>query len=138
MSYKRIFTKSKPSLKKKSLPFDEGILFFSAKTKNLHLNLTDMTGRIFIASSGGQEGFKNTLKKTTLAAETVVQRVVEEGILRGLKKVHVKCRGFHMCRNTALRFLVNQFSHGNLEILDFEDSTRLPHGGCRPRKLKSN
>lgn len=135
MSYRRSFTKKDKDSKVRMLPFNEGILFLNNETRNLRISLTDLEGRIYINSSGGKVGFKNTLKKTALAAETAVESLVSESIARGLKRVHVKCKGFNNLRNPSLRYLINR---GGLEILDFEEKTRIAHGGCRPRKMKRN
>ena len=138
MSFKKnwkTFKKAKVNVKKAKLPFQQGKIIISSKTKNTFVVLTDETGKIFIKSSCGLEGFKHALRKTSLAVEIATKNLIKESVDRGCSKFKVSFRGFSLGRNVAMRQIIN---YSGIDILEFKELTRLPFGGCRPRKMKRN
>ena len=78
-------------------------------------------------------GFKGSRKGTPFAAQQAAEVAAREAIDRfGMKRVNVYLSGPGAGREQALRSLHNK----GLTVELIEDTTSIPHNGCRPRKKR--
>ena len=80
-------------------------------------------------------GFKNLLKKTSVAAEETLSSFLQDMSKMEVTRVKLILNGFNRVRASLLRKLTSQARR--LNVLSVEDKTMIPFGGCRPRGLKS-
>jgi len=122
-----------PKLKKKIAKIiPEGNAYIQATYNNTIVTLTDLKGNVLAFSSAGKLGFKGPKKSTSFVASLVAKDVVEKVKDYGLKKVHVFVKDIGKGREAAVRSL---YANG-LDLLSIKDVTPIPHGGCRPPKMR--
>lgn len=109
-----------------------GRAYIQSTYNNTIVTLTDPKGNVLVWSSAGKVGFKGPKKGTPYAAEQVIKDAVERVKDYGLKEVNVFVKGLGAGREAAVRAL-NTYG---LNILSIKDVTPLPHGGCRPPKVR--
>jgi len=121
------------AVKKARTQVTEGVAHIQATFNNTIITISKTSGDVICFSSAGQCGFKNARKGTPyaaqLAGEEVGKKAVEEF---GMKRVGVNVCGGGAGRDSAIRALRS----AGLEILFLNDTTKLPHNGCRPRKKR--
>ena len=110
----------------------EGIAFVKASFNNTIITITDMKGNVIAWSSAGKIGYKGSRKSTSYAAQQIAIDIVNTVTNMGLKSVHVKISGPGSGRNSAVRVFQSQ----GLDVLSIEDTTPIPHNGCRPPKRR--
>ena len=71
-------------------------------------------------------------KSTAYAAQVVTQDAGRVAMSHGLKEVLVKVKGPGMGRDSAIRALQSL----GLNVLSIEDTTPIPHNGCRAPKRR--
>jgi len=122
-----------PKLKKKIAKIiPEGNAYIQATYNNTIVTLTDLKGNVLAFSSAGKLGFKGPKKSTSFVASLVAKDVVEKVKDYGLEKVHVFVKDIGKGREAAVRSL---YANG-LDLLSIKDVTPIPHGGCRPPKMR--
>jgi small subunit ribosomal protein S11 len=110
----------------------EGVAHIQATFNNTKVSITDTQGNLLCASSSGACGFKGSRKGTPYGAQLASEAAAKNAVDNfGMKRIAVKVRGPGAGRDSAMRGLRTV-----LEIISFEDRTRLPHNGCRPRKKR--
>ena len=82
--------------------------------------------------SAGRLGFKGPKKSTPFVASLVVKKAVAGVRDYGLNKVNVFVKGIGAGRSAAIRSL---YANG-LDLIGIKDITPIPHGGCRPPKVR--
>lgn len=129
-----VTTKAKPATKKKqkrSVP--AGQLHIQATFNNTIATFSDKKGNVLCASSAGACGFRGSKKGTAYAAQVASEKAA--GIARstfGLSSVDVYINGVGLGRDAAVRALANT----EISVDSIKDVTGIPHGGCRPRKMR--
>ncbi|MBC8313746.1 MAG: 30S ribosomal protein S11 [Candidatus Cloacimonetes bacterium] len=118
--------------KKVRLQETEGIAFIKATFNNTIITVTDMKGNVVAWSSAGKIGYKGSRKSTSYAAQQTAIDIVNTVTNMGLKSVHAKINGPGSGRNAAIRVFESQ----GLNVLSIEDTTPIPHNGCRPPKQR--
>jgi len=112
-----------------------GIAYINASFNNIIITITNLKGDAVASSSSGKVGIKNTKKKTTpFAAQQVAEDCVKLALGYGVKSVYVRIKGPGVGRETILRTFISC----GLTILDIIDTTAVPFGGCRARKVRRN
>jgi small subunit ribosomal protein S11 len=109
-----------------------GKVYIRVSYNNVLITVTDQNGNAICWSSSGALGFKGPRKATPFAASRVAEAVVAKVKKIGLEDVAVFVRGVGSGRESAIRSLA---THG-LNIVSIKDITPVPHGGCRPRKVR--
>jgi len=122
---------SKPK-KKIAKIIPEGNAYIQATFNNTIITLTDLKGNTLAFSSAGKLGFKGPKKSTPFVANLVAKDVVEKVKDYGLKKIHVFVKNIGRGREAAVRALYTS----GLDLLSIKDVTPIPHGGCRPPKVR--
>jgi len=109
-----------------------GIVFVKSTFNNTLVTITDMNGETLCWSSAGAVGFKGTRKSTPFAAQRAGETAAQAAKRFGLTEVEVRVKGPGSGRESA----VSGLQSSGLRILSIEDTTPLPHNGCRPRRRR--
>jgi len=110
----------------------KGLAFVKASFNNTIVTLTDMNGETISWSSAGAVGFKGARKSTPFAAGRAAEKAGNEARRQGLQEVDVRVKGPGAGREQAILNL----QHPGLRVLTIEDTTPIPHNGCRPPKKR--
>ena len=109
-----------------------GKVFIRARYNNTIVTLADENGNVLAWSSPGSNGFKGARQSTPYAGQVSAEVVAEKAQLHGMDSCDVYVRGMGPGREQTIRGLMN----GGLEITSISDITRVPHGGCRPKRQR--
>lgn len=107
-------------------------VYVSASYNNTLISVADAQGDVLAWSSAGSLGFKGPKKATPYAASKVVESVLEKLGNTDLGKVSLFVQGVGNGRDAAVRALAGR----GLAIVSIQDTTPIPHNGCRPRKAR--
>lgn len=97
---------------------------------NTIVTITDEDGNAISWSSAGALGFKGSKKSTAWAAQLAGEAAAKVAVEQGLKTVDVRVKGPGQGREAVIRAL----ALAGLTITGIEDTTPIPHNGCRPPK----
>ena len=109
-----------------------GIAYIKATFNNTMITITDKSGNTLCWDTSGSIGYKGSRKSTPFAAQRAAESVANKAKKNGIKELEVKVRGPGSGRESAIRAL----KAAGLEIRSIEDTTPLPHNGCRPKKKR--
>jgi small subunit ribosomal protein S11 len=118
--------------KKKIKVAPEGRVYITSSFNNIIVNVTDNSGNTISWSSAGKSGFRGSKKNTPYAAQVSASTCAKEAYDLGLRRVQVFVRGTGSGRESAIRAV---FASG-IEVTMIQDTTPLPHNGCRPPKKR--
>jgi small subunit ribosomal protein S11 len=110
----------------------QGVAYIRATFNNTTVTITDAKGDTLCWSSAGTTGFKGSRKSTPFAGQCAAQQAAEKASKFGVKEVEVKVSGPGAGRESAITAL----QQAGLTIKSIEDTTPLPHNGCRPPKKR--
>ena len=110
----------------------QGVAHIKATFNNTIISITDVSGNVIAASSGGGVGFKGSRKSTAFAAQVAAKDCGRRAMQSGVKEVQVWVKGPGSGRESAIRSLQST----GLEITVIRDVTPVPHNGCRPPKRR--
>ena len=99
---------------------------------NTIVTLTDQMGNAIAWSSAGHKGFRGSRKNTPFAAQVAGEEAARKAYDLGLRSVSVYVSGPGAGRESALRAM----SLAGLRVTYIEDTTPIPHNGCRPPKRR--
>jgi len=123
--------KSTTARKKKiKRSFTKGVAHVHATFNNTIITITDMQGNVIAWSSAGALGYKGAKKSTPFAAQLAAEAAGKTAYDQGLRQVDVEVKGPGAGRESAVRALTTV----GLQVLSIEDTTPVPHNGCRPPK----
>lgn len=123
--------KSTTARKKKiKRSFTRGVAHIHATFNNTIVTITDQQGNVIAWSSAGALGYKGAKKSTPFAAQLASQAAAKTAYDQGLRQVDVEVKGPGAGRESAVRALATV----GLQVLSIEDTTPIPHNGCRPPK----
>jgi small subunit ribosomal protein S11 len=111
----------------------EGVAHINAHFNNTVISISDRQGNTLCWATPAQCGYKGSRKSTPFAAG----KAAEEAALKametfGLKAVDVKVKGAGLGREASIKSLQS----AGLKILSIEDTTGIPHNGCRKKKRR--
>ena len=109
-----------------------GQVHIKASFNNIIVSVTNANGDVISWSSAGKMGFRGSKKNTPYAAQLASQDCGKVAYDLGLRKVDVFDKGPGSGRDSAIR---NMAACG-IEVLSINDTTPLPHNGCRPPKRR--
>lgn len=109
-----------------------GIAFVSSTFNNTIVTITDLEGATLSWASAGTMGFKGARKSTPFAAGRAAEKAATEARKHGMNEVEVRVKGPGAGREQAILNL----QHAGLKVTGIEDTTPLPHNGCRPPKKR--
>ena len=116
--------------KKIKRSFTRGVAHIHAPFNNTIVTITDPQGNVIAWSSAGALGYKGAKKSTPFAAQLAAEAAGKTAFDQGLRTVDVEVKGPGAGRESAVRALTNV----GLQVLSIEDTTPIPHNGCRPPK----
>lgn len=116
--------------KKIKRSFTRGVAHIHATFNNTIVTITDPQGNVIAWSSAGALGYKGAKKSTPFAAQLAAEAAGKTAYDQGLRTVDVEVKGPGAGRESAVRALTNV----GLQVLSIEDTTPIPHNGCRPPK----
>jgi small subunit ribosomal protein S11 len=99
---------------------------------NTIVTLTDQMGNAIAWSSAGHKGFRGSRKNTPFAAQVAAEEAARKAYDMGLRSVSVYVSGPGAGRESALRAM----SLAGIRVTYIEDTTPIPHNGCRPPKKR--
>lgn len=108
------------------------IAFIKATFNNTHVTITDTQGDTLCWASAGTCGFKGSRKSTPFAGQSAAQQAAEKAAKFGVREIEVRVKGPGSGRESAITAL--QAAGINVKLI--EDTTPIPHNGCRPRKRR--
>ncbi len=124
---------AKAKAKKRVVKVDaEGKAFINATFNNIIITFTNMLGQTISWSSAGKVGFRGSKKNTPYAAQMAASEAAKVAHEAGLRKVEVFVKGPGAGRESAIRTI---FTSG-IEVTVINDTTPIPHNGCRPPKSR--
>ena len=118
--------------KKQKKYVERGNAYIKSTFNNTVITITDETGNVISTVSSGMVGFKGSKKSTPYAAQVASERAAEKAKTIGLRNVSVFVKGPGSGRETAIRAL----QAAGLIVDDINDTTPVPHNGCRPKKKR--
>lgn len=116
-----------------------GIAYIFASYNNTIIHITDISGTETIAkASGGMVVKADRMQSSPTAAMAAAKQAAETAMEKGITGIHVKIRasGGHNGPNTpgpGAQAAVRALSRVGLRIGVIEDTTPLPHDGCRKK-----
>jgi len=122
----------KSSKKKVIKKVSHGTVHILATMNNTRITITDATGAVLCWATAGANNFKGAKKSTPYAATVVADNAAKKAAEFGIKTVDVLMRGIGQGRESAVRGLTS----GGLIVQTITDTTRIPHNGCRPKKVR--
>ena len=123
--------KSTTARKKKiKRSFTKGVAHIHSTFNNTIVTITDPSGNVIAWQSAGGLGYKGAKKATPFAAQLAAEAAGKVAYDQGLRQLDVEVKGPGPGRESAVRALANV----GLQVLSIEDTTPVPHNGCRPPK----
>lgn len=116
--------------KKIKRSFTRGVAHIHATFNNTIVTITDPQGNVIAWSSAGALGYKGAKKSTPFAAQLAAEAAAKTAFDQGLRSVDVEVKGPGAGRESAVRAL----TVAGLQVTSIEDTTPIPHNGCRPPK----
>jgi small subunit ribosomal protein S11 len=124
---------AKAKAKKRVVKVDsEGKAFLNATFNNIIITFTNMQGQTISWSSAGKVGFRGSKKNTPYAAQMAASEAAKVAHDAGLRKVEVFVKGPGAGRESAIRTIYGS----GIEVTVINDTTPIPHNGCRPPKKR--
>ena len=109
-----------------------GVAHIKATFNNTMVTITDTNGETLSWASAGTVGFKGARKSTPFAAGRAAEAAAQAARKHGVLECEVRVRGPGAGREQA----IIQIQHAGIKITGIEDTTPLPHNGCRPPKKR--
>ena len=116
--------------KKIKRSFTKGVAHIHSTFNTPLVPIPDVSGNAISWSSAGALGYKGAKKATPFAAQLAAEAAGKAAFDQGLRQVDVEVKGPGAGRESAVRALANV----GLQVLSIEDTTPIPHNGCRPPK----
>ena len=116
--------------KKIKRSFIKGVAHIHSTFNNTIVTITDPQGNVIAWSSAGALGYKGAKKATPFAAQLAGEAAGKSAFDQGLRQIDVDVKGPGPGRESAVRALAAV----GLQVLSIEDTTPIPHNGCRPPK----
>ncbi|MEW6082463.1 MAG: 30S ribosomal protein S11 [Bacillota bacterium] len=111
---------------------ERGVAHVRSTFNNTTVTITDTSGNALAWATAGTVGFKGSRKSTPFAAQLAADKAAKEAMNYGMKEVEVRVKGPGAGREAAIRSL----QAAGLEVNAIEDTTPVPHNGCRPPKRR--
>ena len=120
------------SKKRKVIVESIGEAHVTASFNNIIITMTNKAGQVISWSSAGKQGFRGSKKNTPYAAQVCANEAAREAYDLGLRSVVVYVKGPGSGREAAIRAI----DGAGVKVTMIQDTTPLPHNGCRPPKKR--
>ncbi|TSA46233.1 30S ribosomal protein S11 [bacterium] len=118
--------------KKGKRKVQRGRIYIQSTYNNTIISVTDATGQVISWGTAGHTGFKGSKKSTPYAAQRTMEETLGKLKNVGLEEVDVFVKGIGSGRESAIRALQG----AGITVLSIKDTTPIPHGGVRPKKVR--
>lgn len=118
--------------KKEKKNITNGIVHILATFNNTRITITDMQGNVVAWSTAGANRFSGAKKSTPYAAQMTAENAGKKAMENGIRYLDVKLEGPGSGRESAVRTLQTL----GITINGIVDITKVPHNGCRAKKLR--
>ncbi len=125
-------TKVKPAPTSSRRSVSTGKAFVLSTFNNTIITIADQMGNSISWSSAGAKGFRGSRKNTPFAAQVAAEDAARKAYDAGVRSVSVFVSGPGSGRESALRAI----ALAGIRITYIEDTTPVPHNGCRPPKRR--
>ncbi|XOD38941.1 MAG: 30S ribosomal protein S11 [Candidatus Carsonella ruddii] len=112
--------------------FNYGIIYINSTFNNTVSTLTDLNGNTIGWFSSGVLGFKGPKKNTSLASQSISEKISYLALKKNIKIIDVYIKGISIGKETILRIINNC----GIYIRSITDITPLPYNGCRKKKKR--
>src|SRR4051794_38577652 len=119
-------------VKKGKKNVSSGNVYILSSFNNTIVTISDTMGNAICWSSAGGKGFRGSRKNTPFAAQVAAEDAARKAVENGMRNVQVFVSGPGAGRESALRALAS----AGLRVNFIEDTTPIPHNGCRPPKRR--
>jgi small subunit ribosomal protein S11 len=99
---------------------------------NIHVNISNESGRLVSKMTAGSLGFKNTQKVSQKSSATIVDELKRRLDEFSVSSIKLELNGF----NSMRPFLIYQLRRSGISITEIYDTTGIPFNGCRPKKTR--
>jgi small subunit ribosomal protein S11 len=125
--------KALKKVKKKNVKVESnGCAYIQATFNNIIITLTNKSGQVISWCSAGKSKFRGSKKNTPYAAQVSAADAAKEAYELGLRSVVVYVKGPGAGREAAIRAIDST----GIKVTLIQDTTPLPHNGCRPPKKR--
>lgn len=125
--------KASKKIRKKNVKVEaQGAAYIQATFNNIIVTMTNKAGQVISWSSAGKSGFRGSKKNTPYAAQVAATEAAREAYELGLRNVIVYVKGPGSGREAAIRAIDGV----GVKVTMIQDTTPLPHNGCRPPKKR--
>ena len=110
-----------------------GHIYVKTSFNNTLISVCDQTGNVLLTTSSGACGFRGSKKGVAYAAQIAADKIA--GLAQnqyGMKQIDIFIKGIGQGRDATVRSLIGK----QFKIESITDSTKVPHGGPRPRKAR--
>ncbi|WP_433927946.1 30S ribosomal protein S11 [Candidatus Carsonella ruddii] len=109
-----------------------GVIYINSTFNNTISTLTDNKGNTIGWYSSGVLGFKGPKKSTSIASQSISEKISFLAISKNIKIVDIYIKGVGIGKETILRIINNC----GIYIRSITDITPLPYNGCRKKKRR--
>ena len=125
--------KAVKKVKKKNVKIEaQGCAYIQASFNNIIVTMTNKSGQVISWGSAGKSKFRGSKKNTPYAAQVSASDAAREAYELGLRSVVVYVNGPGAGRESAIRAI----DAAGVKVSLIQDTTPLPHNGCRPPKKR--
>ena len=125
--------KAVKKIKKKNVKIEaQGCAYIQASFNNIIVTMTNKSGQVISWGSAGKSKFRGSKKNTPYAAQVSASDAAKEAFELGLRTVVVYVNGPGAGRESAIRAI----DASGVKVSLIQDTTPLPHNGCRPPKKR--
>jgi small subunit ribosomal protein S11 len=125
--------KAAKKIKKKNVKVEpQGCAYIQATFNNIIITMTNKAGQVISWCSAGKSKFRGSKKNTPYAAQVSASEAAREAYELGLRSVVVYVKGPGSGREAAIRAI----DATGVKVTIIQDTTPLPHNGCRPPKKR--
>ena len=125
-------------INKKKIQLTKGlyVLYIRGSIRGLHVNVSDLSGRVLKVFSLGLFGYSKAKRYNIISLRSLSQEVFTflqklNPVLQGLT---IYLKGFNSKKSSIISFLLK--SSLRFKIFSIVDLSDLPYNGCRPKKIR--
>nr|YP_004222739.1 ribosomal protein S11 [Glaucocystis nostochinearum]ADW83111.1 ribosomal protein S11 [Glaucocystis nostochinearum] len=116
----------------KDIKFIDAKLYIKITSSNTILTLTNMNGNVFVTISAGSVGAKKTKRSLEYFAQLTIDKILKKLNQLNITRLILFLNGVGKNKFVCIKRL----KEANIQIFKIIDTTQIPHGGCRKKKLR--
>ena len=114
------------------------IVHIKVHRNNFFAIISNTKGKVIFSKNSGSLGFTNSLKVSTDALNSILIEIMNFLGKQGKPNLFFKLDALpeddDLCDN-IYKHIIKLFKHYNLNIIGFKFINRVPHNGCRKKKI---